>query len=120
MSKTAFTIKVFGVYIFALGLALLIAPNILLSIFGIPETKEVWIRVLGVVVVNLGIYYWYAAKSEAKYVHMPPVKSINPKRIRIGFVKPISTRAVNATNTNIRVNIDAIKNGLASLFAAYQ
>lgn len=66
MSKAAFTIKVFGVYVFILGLILLILPNKLLSIFGIPETTEVWIRVLGVIVINIGVYYWYAAKSEAK------------------------------------------------------
>ena len=66
MSKAAFTVKVFGVYLFVLGLILLVSPNTLLSIFGIPETTEVWIRVLGVTVVTLGVYYWYAAKSEAK------------------------------------------------------
>ncbi len=49
MSKAAFTVKVFGVYLFVLGLILLVSPNTLLSIFGIPETTEVWIRVLGVI-----------------------------------------------------------------------
>ena len=65
MSKSAFTVKVFGVYVFTLGLVLLVLPNTLLALFGIPETTEVWIRVLGVIVVNLGVTYWYAAKSEA-------------------------------------------------------
>jgi len=66
MSRAAFTIKAFGVYLLALGLVLILVPNLLLALFGLPETREVWIRVLGVVVFNLGVYYWYAAKSEAR------------------------------------------------------
>jgi len=31
-----------------------------------PQTSEVWIRVVGVLVFNIGVYYWYAAKCEAK------------------------------------------------------
>lgn len=66
MSKAAFTIKAFAVYLFVLGILLLLVPNILLLPFGFPPANEVWIRVLGVVVINLGVYYWYAAVSEAK------------------------------------------------------
>lgn len=40
MSKAAFSAKAFGVYVFALGLVLLISPNTLLSVFRIPETTE--------------------------------------------------------------------------------
>ena len=35
----------------------MIAPNLLLSTFQLPETKEVWIRVVGVLIVCLGFYY---------------------------------------------------------------
>lgn len=66
MARPAVTVGVFGAYLFCLGIVLLVAPNVLLSLFGLPETTEVWIRVLGVVVINIGVYYWYAAKSEAK------------------------------------------------------
>ena len=66
MSKAAFTLKAFAVYLFAVGPLLLLAPNLLLNALRHPETREVWIRVLGVVVFNLGIYYWFAAKSEAR------------------------------------------------------
>lgn len=68
MSKSAFTIKVFAIYLVALGLGLLLVPNLLLSLFGMPQTSEVWIRVAGVLLLNIGIYYWYAAQSEAKAV----------------------------------------------------
>ena len=66
MSKSALTVKVFGIYLLVLGVCLTVLPNLLLSMFGIAQTTEVWIRVLGVVVFNVGIYYWYAAQSEAK------------------------------------------------------
>ena len=65
MSKAARTIRYFAIYLSFVGIVLVVAPNILLSVFGFPATQEVWIRVLGVVVFNLGIYYWFAAVSEA-------------------------------------------------------
>ena len=65
MSKTAFTIKAFGIYLLVLGAGLILVPNLLLSVFGMAQTTEVWIRVVGVVVLNIGVYYWFAAKSEA-------------------------------------------------------
>jgi hypothetical protein len=66
MSKSAFTIKVFGICLLVLGVVLAISPNSLLTLFGMPETTEVWIRVVGLLVFNIGIYYWYAAKCEAE------------------------------------------------------
>ncbi len=66
MSKAAFTIKAFAVYLVGLGALLALVPNLMLSLFGFAPTTEVWIRVLGVVVFNLGWYYWYAAVSEAR------------------------------------------------------
>ena len=65
MSKTAFTIKAFGWYLLVLGAGLILAPNLLLSLFQVPQTTEVWIRVVGVVVVTEGIYYLAAAQGEA-------------------------------------------------------
>ena len=66
MSKSAFTVKAFGIYLLVLGVGLTIAPNPLLSVFGMPQTTEVWIRVVGILVFNIGVYYWYAAKCEAR------------------------------------------------------
>lgn len=66
MSKSAFTVKFFGVYALLTGLNLMFAPNLLLGLFGIPPTTEVWIRVVGVLAFNIGVYYWFAAKCEAK------------------------------------------------------
>ena len=66
MNKPAFTIKAFGFYLTVLGLVLIFSPNILLAIFLIPTTTEVWIRVVGVLVLNIGVYYIFAALCEAK------------------------------------------------------
>ena len=64
MSKPATTIFVFSIYMLVLGLVLLVVPNLLLGIFGIPETQEVWIRVVGMLVLILGYYYLQAARNE--------------------------------------------------------
>lgn len=66
MSKAAFSSKVFALYLFVIGPVLVLAPNILLGLFGIAPTSEVWIRVIGIIAVNLGVYSWVAAKHENK------------------------------------------------------
>ena len=65
MSKAAFSIKASCCYILALGLALVLVPNLVLSALRMPPTSEIWIRVLGVVVINIGIFYWIAAETES-------------------------------------------------------
>ena len=64
MSKSATSIFVFGIYLLIVGPVLVLAPNFLLSLFAIPETSEVWIRVLGVVAAVLGYYYVQAARND--------------------------------------------------------
>ena len=65
MSKTAFTIKASCCYIIALGLALVLVPNLVMSAMRMPATSDVWIRVLGVTVINIGAFFWVAAQTEA-------------------------------------------------------
>ena len=64
MSRSAFSAKVFAIYLFILGVVLVFAPNLLLSLFGIAPTTEVWIRVVGVTVLAIGVYAWVGASSE--------------------------------------------------------
>ena len=40
------------------GLQLLFIPNTLLAMFGLPPTNELWIRVLGMVVLAISFYYY--------------------------------------------------------------
>lgn len=65
MSRTALTIKASCCYIIALGLALVVAPNLVLAALRMPASSDVWIRVLGVVVINIGVFFWVAARTEA-------------------------------------------------------
>ncbi len=64
MSKSATSVFVFGVYLVLLGLLLVIVPNVLLRIFGFAMTAEVWVRVVGVLVLCLAFYYVQAARHE--------------------------------------------------------
>lgn len=64
MSSSARSVFVFGLYLVVLGIILVVAPNILLGMFFIPHTAEVWIRVVGMLVLILGFYYTQAARKE--------------------------------------------------------
>ena len=64
MNKSTLSIFVFGLYLIALGMILVVIPNSLLEIFQVPSTNEVWIRVDGMLVFLLGIYYILAARKE--------------------------------------------------------
>ena len=57
MTAASRSVCYFGYYLYVTGLTLMIAPNFLLNMLKLPETKEVWIRILGVVVITIGHYY---------------------------------------------------------------
>lgn len=63
MTNAAKSVYYFGFYLLALGLILVFLPNMLLSLFGFEPTSEVWIRVLGAVVLAIGIYYVFVAPT---------------------------------------------------------
>jgi hypothetical protein len=64
MSQPARSILVFGLYLFVVGLGLILAPNTLLASLQLPASHEVWPRVLGVVTLVLAYYYVQAARHE--------------------------------------------------------
>lgn len=66
MSKSAVSVFVFAIYMFLLGLILIVIPNTLLRLFSVPETNEVWIRVVGMLVLILGFYYTHAARNDLR------------------------------------------------------
>ena len=59
---TARSLYVFAGYVVAMGTVLLAAPRIILPLFGLPTDGEVWIRLLGFVLVCSSVYYIGAAK----------------------------------------------------------
>lgn len=64
MTKAAFSVLVFSVYLYVLGAVLVVVPNLLLGLFRIPESHEVWIRVVGMLVLIIGLYYTVAARHQ--------------------------------------------------------
>ena len=62
MSGAAKSLFVFGVYLCGLGVVLLLFPNTLLHVCGVPPTREVWIRINGMFVICLAFYYVQAAR----------------------------------------------------------
>jgi hypothetical protein len=66
LSGPAKTVFVFGVYLLLLGSLLVIAPNLLLGWFRIVATAEVWIRVVGMLVLLFGAYYVLAALADVR------------------------------------------------------
>jgi hypothetical protein len=66
MSRSAISQFAFGVYLWLLGAFLIWVPNFLLGILALPSTEEVWIRVVGVLVLMLGYFYTSTARKEMK------------------------------------------------------
>ena len=64
MSRAAKSLFIFGIYLCGLGLILLLVPNLILQIFGVPPTNEVWIRINGMFVLCLSFYYVQTARHE--------------------------------------------------------
>ena len=64
MSRAAKSLFVFGIYLCGLGLILLLAPNLILPVFGAPATNEVWIRINGMFILCLSFFYVQAARNE--------------------------------------------------------
>ncbi len=63
MTSSAKSIYYFGFYLAILAVTLLAFPNTLLGMFQIEPTNEVWIRVVGVVVLDIGILYVFMAAA---------------------------------------------------------
>lgn len=63
MSSPAQSVRIFGGYLIGLASILVLAPNLLLELFGFPPVTDVWIRVTGMLVGFLGIYYLRAAAA---------------------------------------------------------
>ena len=65
------SVAFFGVYLLGLAVTLIAAPNVLLGVFGMPPTQEVWIRVVGMLAGFLGFYYVrYGAGAGRAFLEM--------------------------------------------------
>ena len=63
MSAVAKSVFYFGLYLYVVGATLIVAPNFLLSTMQMPTTEEVWIRIVGVLVIGIAFYYQQAGSK---------------------------------------------------------
>jgi hypothetical protein len=66
MTNAARSVFVFGIYLIVLGSTLVIAPNLLVSIFGFAPPDEPWVRVAGMLALIIGYYYVQCARAELR------------------------------------------------------
>lgn len=66
MSYAARSVYVASVYVIGLGCALILIPNVTLGMFGLPQTDEIWIRMLGMMTLFLGIFQLQFARAELR------------------------------------------------------
>jgi hypothetical protein len=64
MSKSAFSLRVFSIYMIVFGAALIVAPNPVLATFAVAETHEAWIRVVGMLMLIVGYLDFMASSNE--------------------------------------------------------
>jgi hypothetical protein len=63
MTAAAKSIFYFSIYLYVTGLTLIFIPNLFLKTIHLPETNEVWIRVVGLLAFLLGFYYHRSAAA---------------------------------------------------------
>jgi hypothetical protein len=63
MTRAAKSIYYFGFYLIGLGILVTFFPNTMLETFFLPPATDVFIRVTGVLVFNIGLYYVVGAPS---------------------------------------------------------
>lgn len=66
MSRSALSVFVFSIYLYIVGLVLVITPDTLIKIFSFPEPDGLWIRVVGMLALLLGFYYSHAARADLR------------------------------------------------------
>ena len=80
-SKNHLSLTVQAIYVVLTGLQLIFVPNMLLSMFGFEPTSEIWIKVLGIVILPLAFVYHSISKQNNRDVVLATVKS----RLFVGF-----------------------------------
>lgn len=58
MHPASASIRYFGLYVILTGIGLTLVPGLILSPLGIAAPTEIWIRVVGILAIVVGYYYW--------------------------------------------------------------
>ena len=69
MRNARFSILVWAIYILVVGVSLVLIPAQFTELFGIDPPQEVWIKLLGVVTVVLGAYYFGSVFNNATWMY---------------------------------------------------
>ena len=82
-------------YVLVSGISLVLFPNFLLKIFGFEPTQEIWIRVLGMLILALSFYYYAMYKNGGKEIIRATVQGRlffcagSVAFVILGMVKPV-------------------------------
>jgi hypothetical protein len=63
------SLAVYGAYLLANGVALLLAPGVTLRLLGLAHAEDPWIRVLGLVAGEIGYYFLVAARKDIRAIY---------------------------------------------------
>jgi hypothetical protein len=69
MDNAGRSVYFFGLYLYAIGAFLLFFPDVLLRLFLFESTKEVWIRIIGLLAIDLGYFYHQSAINKVVAVY---------------------------------------------------
>ena len=64
MSRPAWSIFIFGLYLVLLGCLLAFAPDLVMSLSGLPPASDPWVRLAGMLLLVMAFYYISAARNE--------------------------------------------------------
>ena len=73
MTPAARSVLVYSIYAFGLGVVLILAPGVVLPLFGLSAPAEVWVRVAGMTVIFLSGLYFTAARNEYRPIFVESV-----------------------------------------------
>ncbi len=94
-SKKYFSLTVQTIYELLTGLQLIFVPNLLLATFGFAPTTEIWIKVMGILVLSAAIFYYTLSKNP--YTEIVRASVFMRLLIASGFVLLVATGQVGAT-----------------------
>lgn len=66
MSRATNSLRIYALFLAAFGAVFTLAPNFLLQWVRIEDTNEPWIRMMGILTMAMGLFYWRAAQSQLK------------------------------------------------------
>jgi hypothetical protein len=69
MVNARFSVLVWAIYELVIGVSLVLIPTQIMQVFGIDEPQEVWIKVVGLFVVLIGVYYLGAVFNNSTWTY---------------------------------------------------